>query len=654
MTHETTDQLHDFNLKKAIAWLWDDERRRIVWASDAAVIFWHEDTLLDLLDRLFGPEDPMAKTLHRLSRTLPETGWRSQRLRFTPDAQTVWTQARVKRHPLAQDRLGLFIEIEAIEEIDQTSRPPLEGVLGQAAPTPLALYGVDGQLLAQNDAHKDLFASEGREDLHARLDKPELAGKIILRVLAEGLYSRSLTLKTKFGRRAFRLAAKRTAHPQTGAPALVLHLQDIHDSRQTWKDMARALKGVTPHTGGVTAAPGAPQTPSSAAADDRADKADAEGQLIAFLDAFPQGVISMDENGAIIHVNPAARHMLSKFDMLKRGSADPESLEGKPFAELFDANLRKQILSRLLDSPDRELANRIISKGEHAFVQELDCGGGLMLGLGALWQNDHLRFFATLRDAAEEQKKTKTLERERDQAEARSNQKSNFIATLSHEMRTPLNAIIGFSQVMNQEHMGPMENLRYKEYVADIYASSTFLLSLVNDLLDMSKIEAGHFNVDQEDVDLKTIIGDCTSLVRPLANKGKIGIHANVEGRLPHIVADPRSVRQILLNLISNAIKFSHAGNDVYVAATSKQDGAVTLSVRDTGMGMSEDEMKCALEPYKQTASASRTQAKGTGLGLPLAKALAEANKAVFSISSVPNQGTKVTIIFPSTLVLAE
>ncbi len=651
VTHETTDLLHNLNLKKAIAWLWDDERRRIVWASDAAVIFWHEDTFLDLLDRLFGPDDPMVKTLNRLSRSLPESGWHTQRLRFTPDAQTVWTQGRLKHHPISNGRQGLLIEIEAIDEANQTSLLPLDGVLGQAAPTPLALYSVDGQPLAQNDAHKDLFFPDEPADLPSRLEKPELAGKIILRVLAEGLYSRSVTLRTKFGPRFFRLTAKRAAHPQTGAPALVVHFQDIHDSRQTWKDMTRALKGLKTISGELIDVADAPQAPSSTAA--------AKGELTTFLDAFPQGIISMNEEGDITHVNRAARHLLTKFDMPKAEYDTARSMIGKPFAELFDSDLRTKILSRLMDSPDREVADRIISKGEHAFANELDCGGGLMLGLGAIWQNDHLRFFATLRDATEEQKIATVLKRERDQARARNNQKSDFIATLSHEMRTPLNAIIGFSQVMSQEHMGPMGNERYKEYVADIHASSAFLLSLVNDLLDMSKIEAGQFNVDQEDVDLKAIIDDCAALVRPLANKGKIAIHTNVDGHLPHIVADQRSVRQILLNLISNAIKFSHAGNDVYVAATSNQNGTINLSVRDTGMGMTQDELKMALEPFKQTPSAARAQAnnpmaKGTGLGLPLAKALTEANKALFNITSVPEQGTKVIITFPNTLVLAE
>ena len=647
MTRENTELLHDLNGKKAIAWLWDPDRYRIVWASDAAVIFWHEDTLLDLLDRLFSPDDPMVTALNRASGTLSQSGWRKSRLRFTPDAQTVWTEARLKHHPIAADRQGLLIEIVSIEEAVQASALLLDGVLAQAAPPPLALYGVDGQLLAQNDAHKGVFAPDAPTALFALLERPELAGKIILRVLADGLYSRSVRLITKFGTRYFRLTAKRTAHPRTGAPALVAHFQDIHDTRQTWKDMARVLRELKPLSG------------TRIQENHPLKIINKISPLNCFLDAFPQGVISIDEGGNIVHINPAAHHLLRRFAMSKPAFSRSPSLVGKPFAELFDAELRKQIVSRLMESSDREMADRLIAKGDHAFSQEFECGDGVMMRLGAVWHHQHLHFFATIRDAAPEQKKLAALRRERDAAQEGSQQKSDFIASLSHEMRTALNAILGFSQVMSQEHLGPIGNERYKEYVSDIHASSAYLLSLVNDLLDMSKIESGHLALDQEDVDLKTIIKDCATLVRPLANKGKIAIHTNIDGRLPHIVADRRSVRQILLNLISNAIKFSHAGNDVYVTAASKPDGTVRLSVRDTGMGMTQDEIKTALKPYRQTSSAghalkSNPLNKGTGLGLPLAKALAEANKADFTITSVPEQGTEVIVSFPNILVLAE
>ena len=230
------------------------------------------------------------------------------------------------------------------------------------------------------------------------------------------------------------------------------------------------------------------------------------------------------------------------------------------------------------------------------------------------------------------------------QAERASAAKSDFLAKISHEIRNPLNAIIGFSEVMAQEKFGPIGNERYRQYLADIHASGQHILSLVNDLLDLSKIEAGKLELDFADVALNPVTEQCVAIIQPQANRERVIIRTSLAAKLPPVMADARSVRQIVLNLISNSTKFTGAGGQVIVSTTLTDRGDVALRVRDTGLGMSEQEIAIALEPFRQVATTAR--AGGTGLGLPLTKALAEANRAAFSIKSAPHAGTLVEVTF--------
>jgi signal transduction histidine kinase len=233
------------------------------------------------------------------------------------------------------------------------------------------------------------------------------------------------------------------------------------------------------------------------------------------------------------------------------------------------------------------------------------------------------------------------------QAEKASAAKSDFLARISHEIRTPLNAIIGFSEIMAQERFGPMGNERYRQYVVDIRSSGEHLLSLVNDLLDLSKIEAGKLELDFAGVALNALTQQCVAIMQPQANRERIIIRTSLSPKLPPVLADARSVRQIVLNLISNSAKFTGAGGQVIVSTTLTDRGEVVLRVRDSGIGMSEKEIALALEPFRQVASTVRGGPAGTGLGLPLTKALAEANRASLRIKSAPNAGTLIEVAFP-------
>jgi len=241
----------------------------------------------------------------------------------------------------------------------------------------------------------------------------------------------------------------------------------------------------------------------------------------------------------------------------------------------------------------------------------------------------------------------------RNEAERANRTKSEFLANMSHELRTPLNAIIGFSEVMMEERFGPIGSERYRDYLKDIHQSGGHLISLINDLLDVSKIEAGKLELNFASVDLNEVAKQSMSIMQPQANRERIIIRSALAENLPPVVADERSIRQIVLNLLSNSVKFTKPGGQVILSTSLTEKGEVVLRVRDTGIGMSEEEVSAALEPFRQLSTSGRDRKEGTGLGLPLTKALAEANRASFQIKSAVNAGTLVEVAFPSTRVLA-
>ncbi|MGH6802903.1 MAG: sensor histidine kinase, partial [Methyloceanibacter sp.] len=222
----------------------------------------------------------------------------------------------------------------------------------------------------------------------------------------------------------------------------------------------------------------------------------------------------------------------------------------------------------------------------------------------------------------------------------------DFLAKVSHEVRTPLNSIIGFTELMLQERFGAIANQRYKGYIEDIHQSGLYALSLLNDLLDISKIEAGKFDLNFTAVDVPDIVEDCAGSLQPLANRARIVLRTSLAQDLPSVVADPRRLKQILLNLLTNAIKFTKEGGQVIVSG-SLVDGELRLRVRDNGVGMTKDEIAFAMQPFHQLDTAPRKQT-GTGLGLPVTKALVDANRARLVLTSEPGVGTSADVIFPA------
>lgn len=240
----------------------------------------------------------------------------------------------------------------------------------------------------------------------------------------------------------------------------------------------------------------------------------------------------------------------------------------------------------------------------------------------------------------------------RRRAEAANKAKSRFLATMSHELRTPLNAIMGFSEVMKQEVLGPMPNETYRDYAESIHASGSHLLNLINEILDLSRIEAGRYDLHEEPLRLADIADDCHRLLSLRAQGKGLEIIEDFTPGLDQVWADPRAIRQICLNLMSNALKFTPRGGKIYVTILPTADGGQLLSVRDTGPGIPKEEIPKVLQAFGQGSLAHQTAEGGTGLGLTIVKNLIELHDGTFELFSELRKGTEAIVTVPPKRVL--
>jgi PAS domain S-box-containing protein len=370
---------------------------------------------------------------------------------------------------------------------------------------------------------------------------------------------------------------------------------------------------------------------------------DENHELRSILDTATDGVLVLDRAGHVLSANRSAEALFG-YD-----AADFTEIS---FADLFAPESRRSVMD-YLDRLARGAAAGILETGRDA-IGRVKRGGLVPLYVTIGRIEDGEKLCAVLRDVTAWKRTEEELINARQQAERASTAKSEFLAKISHEIRTPLNAIIGFSEVMMDERFGPIGNERYAQYLKDIHHSGGHLISLLNDLLDLSKIEAGKLELTFVSVNLNDLVQSCVAIMQEQANKERVIIRTSLPANLPQIVADARSVRQIALNLLSNSIKFTGAGGQVIVSTAIGDDNEIVLRVRDTGVGMSEKELATALEPFRQLATAARWGSSGTGLGLPITKALSEANHARFRITSQVDTGTLVEVAFPATRMLAQ
>jgi len=241
----------------------------------------------------------------------------------------------------------------------------------------------------------------------------------------------------------------------------------------------------------------------------------------------------------------------------------------------------------------------------------------------------------------------------RRRAEAANIAKSRFLAQMSHELRTPLNAILGFSEVMKTEVFGAHAVPAYREYSSDIHNSGVHLLGLINEILDLSRIEAGRYELNEESVSLVAIVEDCHHLLKLRASSRRITLHEVFEPELPRLWADERAIRQICLNLLSNAIKFTPQTGDIWLKVGWTASGGQYISVKDTGPGIPEEEIPIVLASFGQGSNSIKSAEQGAGLGLPIAKSLVDLHGGTFTLKSKLRIGTEVTVTFPPERVVA-
>jgi PAS domain S-box-containing protein len=366
-------------------------------------------------------------------------------------------------------------------------------------------------------------------------------------------------------------------------------------------------------------------------------------ELASILDTATDGVVVVDDVGRILSLNRSAEALFG---------FEQNEVSGEPFTALLAPESHVTGLDYLEGLRANGVAS-LLNDGREV-LGRVRQGGVIPLFMTMGRVNDGLdrKFCAVLRDITAFKKAEGELVAAKRAAEEASAQKSDFLAKISHEIRTPLNGIIGFAEVMLEERFGPVGNERYRDYLRDIHSSGTHVNALVNDLLDLAKVEAGRMELAFTSVSLSEMVTACVSLMQAEAARARIVLRTSFAGKLPPVVADERSVRQIILNLLSNAVKFTDAGGQVIVSTALTDRGEVAFRVRDTGIGMTDTEIEAALEPFRQLATARR--GGGTGLGLPLTKALVEANRGTLQISSTKSEGTLVEVVFPPTRVLAE
>jgi len=261
---------------------------------------------------------------------------------------------------------------------------------------------------------------------------------------------------------------------------------------------------------------------------------------------------------------------------------------------------------------------------------------------------------SVVRDISERVRYAAALQEAKEQADAASRAKSEFLGTMSHELRTPLNAIIGFTEIMNEGLMGPIENPNYRSYIADIHFSSTHLLNLINEILDLTKAEAGKLEVQEDVFDLRDVIEAVARISGPPIDKAGVSVEIDLPDDLPLLRADQGKARQVFFNLISNAVKFTPRGGRIDISGRFDPHRGLSITVADTGIGIAPENLSRVLEPFVQVDSSLSRRHQGTGLGLPAVKGIMELHGGSIELQSTVDSGTAATITFPPERALVE
>lgn len=359
-------------------------------------------------------------------------------------------------------------------------------------------------------------------------------------------------------------------------------------------------------------------------------------RLRAVLDNVGHGIMMVDQHGMITAWNSRLCDVLL---------LDPDFIDRHP--NLMDA-IEHGVAPQLEDGPSRDhlisyWRDRLTADGPQAFEQHTSAGRTLDVRIEPIQTGG---FVACFTDISERKEAETQLRVAKEAAETASHMKSEFLANMSHELRTPLNAVIGFSEAIEQQIVGEVPEV-YRGYATDIHTSGRHLLSLINDLLDLSKIEAGKFELDESQVNLGNILNVCLRLVEPTASSKNVTIEKDAT-YLPPVWVDERAMRQVFLNVLSNAVKFTEPGGKVSIRSTVTETGDITVSVTDTGIGIAAEDIPRALQPFEQVSSSLTRGHAGTGLGLPMVASLMNLHDGDVTIESELGTGTTVRVRLPS------
>jgi PAS domain S-box-containing protein len=377
---------------------------------------------------------------------------------------------------------------------------------------------------------------------------------------------------------------------------------------------------------------------------DRAvDSATASGRrLQAIVSSIPE-MLMISRDGLLDYVNAGG------LTMLAASSAD--ILLARPVLDMVDGVTSAEIRARL----ERALAAGEAFPPSEIWVARLD-GSSLCVEISGVPMptSSGAEVLLIARDISAHRRTEADLRDAKEQAELANRTRSQFVANMSHELRTPLNAIIGFSEIIADESFGPTGQPLYTEYARDIRDGGRHLLTVINDILDYAKAEDGKMELYEDITDLHVIIGASVRVMIGRAENADVRVRQEIEENLPHVLADAMKLKQVLLNLVSNAVKFTARGGSVTISAGSASDGGLDIAVLDTGIGMTEAEVRVALEPFTQIESDLNRKYEGTGLGLPITNSLVKLHGGRLLIDSTPGVGTRVTVHLPAARIFRQ
>ncbi len=367
---------------------------------------------------------------------------------------------------------------------------------------------------------------------------------------------------------------------------------------------------------------------------------ESEHYLRDILDNAQGAYVAMDEAGTITDWNTEATRVFG----WERGEA-----LGRALATLVLVSPNREILqTSMTHHLETGTATALDARIELMALRRDGTEFSIEMTLAPVKRRGRITFHAFMHDITRRKTAERDLILAKEMAESSNRAKSQFLAHMSHELRTPLNAIIGFSEIIRDRILGPVDEQVYRGYAGDIHSSGQHLLEVINDVLDLSKAEAGYLDIKARPFKIPDMLGRCADTVRELARKVDIDLTVDTADDLPLLMAEERRIRQVVLNLLSNAVKFTPAGGKVALGAGLSSDGDLQISVEDTGIGMTPEQAAVAVTPFGQVENHLSRRYEGAGLGLPLAKRFTELHGGRLHIDSTPDVGTKVTVTLPA------